>query len=59
MRITGTAMPHDVWSFFRVSGWTIDERSGRFARRALAAAADRRRQRDAVHRSTPRPIVTL
>ena len=28
MWITGTSAPHEVCSFLRVSGWTIDERNG-------------------------------
>ncbi len=56
--MTGTEIPHDVCSFFRVSGWTIDERSG------VSRVARSQPRRIAAFSATPsttasRPIVTL
>ncbi len=48
MWITGTPMPHDVCSFLRVIGCTIDERSGCSRVARSQPLADRGLQRRAV-----------
>ena len=58
MLITGTRRPHEVCSFTRVRGWTMEDRSGY----SLVARAQPRRMasfRAKPSTSTLRPMVTL